>query len=435
MKIYFNKNKCMQYVLLYVMLLFNSSTVINVFADKNPTLYMIMQMTIVLIWGILFLFHWKRKLMVYTGGMFVYLTLAVCFVRLLVGGVGISFLLENITCVAIVTIAIYVNYEQAANRFVNLVYFLEIISIVFYFFQIVKPELLQVILPEYESVMTYTIWDYVQGASVSVNYSTWGRFLFCMHEASIMRNTSIFSEPANYQIVINSGFFILLFFRQQLRYSDRQYLIRIVVALLALLTCQSTTGYVCAAIILISFMLQKQDSVLKIRWKILAVILVVILLLVIEFVVNGKESLIMSVIGTKLFDDGNLDLSASTGYWRMASITTAGLTMLRNPFGVGVENAYKIIEKTVESSTGGALMRFGASIGIIPFIVAIVWTLYPVVSRKRVNAYMKFSFILYYFMTVLAQSNVFYPGLIIITLLCLSSVFTGEVKDENSMDC
>lgn len=430
MKIHINKNMSLQYMLLYIMLLFNSSTVMNVFADKWPDRYMVLQLIIVLIWGTLFFLHRKSKIMVYTAFMVGFLTFSVCLVRFFVGGVGISFLLENITCIAIATIAICVDYDKAAMRFVNIVYFLAIVSILFFFIQVIKPEILQAILPEYKSVMTYDVWDYAQGVSVSINYTTWGRFLFSMHEASLMRNTSIFSEPGNYQIILNAVMLILLFFRQQLGYSEKQYLKRLVVVIGALLTCQSTTGYVCAGIIFVSYALKKREIVSHVHMRIILILLSVILFLGVEAIVNGDESLFVSVIQDKLFGNRQFDISSSTGYWRLVSITTSGLIMLKNPLGIGVENAYKIIDNAVSGATGGALMRMGASMGIVPFIAVIIWTLYPVIKLKYQSKYAKWPFAFFYFITVLAQSSVFYPGVIIITLLCLNKQILGGENES-----
>ena len=83
---------------------------------------------------------------------------------------------------------------------------------------------------------------------------------------------------------------------------------------------------------------------------------------------------------------------------------------------------------------GAAIMQFGAAWGILPLIAVIWWIFYPVLKfcKKR---YVAVVYIIMYCNTVLAQSDLFYPTLIMIpiglySLHCFNAAYFAINNDR-----
>ena len=152
--------------------------------------------------------------------------------------------------------------------------------------------------------------------------------------------------------------------------------------------------------------------------------IVICIILIIDMSFRGNQSLLSTAIFNKLFDSsGSFGVDNSTGIWRIATINTSIDLMLSNPLGIGFDNAYTYIQFILSGAAGGALMFFGASLGIIPFISVLIWVLTTIVVTRRITLSAKFAYIFLYFNIEFAQSKVFYPFLIMIPLnLILSNL-------------
>ena len=84
-------------------------------------------------------------------------------------------------------------------------------------------------------------------------------------------------------------------------------------------------------------------------------------------------------------------------------------------------------------SAGGALMAFGAALGIIPFFATIIWYIYPVVRSSSLTVAAKITFMILFFQSVMAQSKVFYPFIVCISIWLLVNRKNDHLKYENGI--
>lgn len=135
----------------------------------------------------------------------------------------------------------------------------------------------------------------------------------------------------------------------------------------------------------------------------------------IDYMVRGKESFIQISLISKLFSgEKKLSLDES-GMARADVIFLAIQSMVRHPFGMGYSRFGTLMNVQSTGMAGAAIMQFGAAWGILPLIAVIWWIFYPALKfcKKR---YVAVVYIIMYINTVLAQSDLFYPTLIMIPI-------------------
>ena len=139
--------------------------------------------------------------------------------------------------------------------------------------------------------------------------------------------------------------------------------------------------------------------------------------LVLDYNIRGNESLLYTALIGKLFSDGNVDITASTGVWRLGTIGTSALIMIAHPFGAGFDATFSTIQQQLAGAAGGALMAFGAALGVIPFFATIIWHIRPVIKSSNLTTATKIVFMILFFQSTMAQSKVFYPFIVSIVIL------------------
>lgn len=314
--------------------------------------------------------------------------------------------------------AVLADTEKFIERFLKVVYFIAAISIVCYVFQMLMPGVLKAILPQYDSNFSYSIW------SDSVNYRTysydaWGKFLFTFDEAHGKKNVGIFSEPGCYQIALNSALFCLLFLNSFIDSEMTEKRGRYFIILsIAILTSQSTTGYIGYLAIIFVYLFGKKEEENKIKRRILLALIILLGVLTVEFSVNGTDSMLSRAFLSKLFSDSNeVSLMESTGVYRTYAIYTSLTSMIQHPLGVGYAQINNLIAVLWDSSAAGAvLLVTGAALGIPTLVMIIVWTIYPVFISNSLKIGSKLLFVFLFFNTELAQSEEIYVTIIIIPL-------------------
>ena len=185
----------------------------------------------------------------------------------------------------------------------------------------------------------------------------------------------------------------------------------------ALLSTQSTTGYIslCFIVLFYMFFEKKENTERNWKQKICIALFVMLLFLMIDYMVRGKESFIQISLISKLFSgEKKLSLDES-GMARADVIFLAIQSMVRHPFGMGYSRFGTLMNVQSTGMAGAAIMQFGAAWGILPLIAVIWWIFYPALKfcKKR---YVAVVYIIMYINTVLAQSDLFYPTLIMIPI-------------------
>ena len=410
-----------QYILMYLMMIFNGGVLYPVLQNQNPTALSLISYLFVFI-GFMNYFINKVKYgnsycIIISGVLIV----CVILVRLTAGGVGIAGLMDYLISIMLAFLAVCVDKNKFSERLINIVYFFAGISLLCYFVQIISPSTLEMLFSPFNSTFSYNDWSAASygGDVVNVPYTAWGKLFFTMREGEMSRNLGIYSEPGNYQIVLNCALFILLFLPKLYSFSKRQIRRRFIVIIIAILTTQSTSGYLILLSLCIAFFFSdyRYENMSNVRKIILGILGVSLSVLVIDYNVRGNESFLNTAVIAKLFSNGSVDITASSGYWRLGSIGASIYIMITHPFGTGYDYAFSTIQQYLPGSAGGALMKFGAALGIIPFIITIVWFIAPVIRDHRLTISAKIAFLILYFQTSLAQSKVFYPFIVAIVVL------------------
>ena len=413
------KSALLQYIFLYFMLLANGSRIWIITMRRKTSVAFLLEICVILLLVIFNIRKPQKYNFQYGYILLAIMLINIAIVRMLNGGVGIQIWVEWALYIAVTYLAISIDKKNFLNRFINIMFVFGIISLIGYFFQMVSPNVLKSILPRYDSNFSIYI-----GYGYNTTYtaqSAWGKFLFSFDERQITKNVGIFSEPGVYQILLNTELFFLVFMQRSLKFSTKQYNRRLIIALIALLTTQSTTGYFGAIIIFLLFYIDHRSDYKanRIRRKIIEIGLFIIIVLVVDLNIRGDNSLVYSAIISKIFSDTNsINLGASSGVYRLGTIYASSSIMLKSPLGVGYDRANAIIGSMFEGSSGAALFVTGAALGVFGFCVLIIWTLYPVLRYKNLSKMAKLSFVLIYFNTAFAQSEEIYTGLIAVALVC-----------------
>lgn len=434
-----NKNKIFQYISIYLCLLLSGSRFWAITQHRNTTSMYIIEFMVIFTYACCLIYNQKKYRLNFSVLLIILLTFSVVFTRLSVGGVGIEVLLEWTTYISLATIAVLSNVNRFLERFLKVVLFIALISIIGYFFQMFQPSILKAILPQYDSNFSYSVWG--DGYTGEIfPYHAWGKFLFSFDEMHRFKNVGIFSEPGCFQIVLNSALFILLFLPNYIgKDIQRRKAWYFCILSIAVVTCQSTTGYIGYFSILLIYLIKRSNGENKIRQRILFVLVVLFLTLAIDFSINGSRSLFYSAIVNKLVaDSGGLSVSAGSGVYRMNTIITCISSMLNHPFGVGYDVINASISSTWEDGGAGAiLLNTGAALGIPTILVFILWTLYPVFKSTIIKLPEKILFAFLFFNTALAQSEELYVTIIIIPIFLhvvrTRTMFSDEGESMNDL--
>lgn len=339
----------------------------------------------------------------------------VIFVRIISGGgAGITTIVRWTSAIMITYVAIYIHKEMFISRYIKLVTFFAAISIAMWILTLVSPELFKTI-----STFSYVpyedkIWsDAITYRLSPVTY--YGNFFYVARFGNdLARNNGIFNEPGLYQIVLNTALFFLLNYGEELYMKGKQRGIAEIILIATIITCQSTTGYIGLLINLSTVLLAGKY---RNRIKICGVIILAAILIIVDYGANGSKSLIGTAIISKLFaGNSGLELNAS-GAARMGTIAIALSSIINHPLGVGFAQLHIVLEAAGKRSVDGAAIFSNLmSLGVPFWFIVIYFVIVPIYKAHKTK-FISICAILLYLNTVCAQSDVFYPALLI---LCMS---------------
>ena len=339
------------------------------------------------------------------------------FTHLLNGGAGIASLLQFAVCLLSAHIAISYNKDSFLDRYIRLIYYMSIISLAFWITFLIIPQLID--LWPGKSYLTQTVgtmgWErYYHGK---------GLFLYSYLEMHPTRNCGVYTEPGVHQIVLNSALYILLFWKDKLQFrSEKIYRRSIFVILATIVSCQSTTGYISLLIIVLLFYINRQTqfSTKKIKEYIGMLFVLAVIILLIDYAMGGNQSIIYLQVIQKLFGGTThgFDVSAGTGQYRVGTILVSLSTVINHPLGVGhdVFDAYK--NSFGSGLVAASFVSFAAVYGIIAWLTIIVAIFYPVFKTQR--RLIAIAFLLIFINTTLAQTELFYPTLMIVPIYSMT---------------
>lgn len=419
MKLMVKKSAILQYVLIYILICWNDSFVYSrIFSGYVQ----IVAITLVIISALIAKYRDLRGL-VLSG----FLLIVVLLLRVIYGGIGLDVWALWVSSIFVVIIAIRCDKNRFFNRYVKTIIALAVISIIFYALSNIWPNFfLSLPFSHYRSGWTYAVWS--SGSSYRL-YDYWNRgLLFYVSRENETRNISIFNEPGLYQMHLNITLFIVLFMNDYTFLNKAKTMRYVMIIIIALLTCQSTTGFVSLAAIILCYIISNNDKYLSIRKKIIIGFLLVFAVLSFEYYINGENSIFYRTVINKLFVQSmNVNESTATissGAYRLETIIQSLEIIIKYPFGCGYDKVLSILG---DSSVSGATFFIDiAAIGIIPVGVIMLFIFSPI-AKSTLTKSGKLLFGFLYFNTVLAQSSEMYPALLIIPIF-LSYYFEHEIK-------
>lgn len=393
-----------QYLLIYIMLIMSYSCMAVFYLNQN-----ILNISLLCLFAILLLKNKKYRNVYAIFGILILLA-GVVFQRLLSGGVGLSAFLQLAMPVLCANLAICSNKKEFLNRYIKVVCIFAVISDIFWATFLVFPELEKV----------WPAVEYFTQAIGSTGYERYwhgkGVLLYSFLEIHPTRNCGIYSEPGVYQIVLNSALFILLFWKDRLVFKkEKDYNKALLIIFITLASCQSTTGYISMLIIIAFFMLQKRSNTLsKTKRRIVVLTILSVILLLIEYSINGTNSILHQQIIQKLFGDSKsftLDLTKGSGQYRLGTIVYCLDLITRHPLGVGYDafSAGKDVAMVAAS-----LLSFACIYGVVTWAAVLIWLLAPVIKREK--TLVAIAFILMFVNTTLGQTLLLYPAQVLFPL-------------------
>ena len=405
MKLIVHKRAFLHYILIYLMLLWHDAGLKIMFGTTNFE-YLTLGIAII------FIFFYRRCRSRWAFGFSAAIATNILFVRYFIGGVGIVYLFKCMSGILLTAVA--VNYDRSffVERYVKVVTFFAGTSVVLWMVTLVAPQLYKQM-----TILTYSIYSqktYISAVDfIATPIKFYGALLYVFREGiDTVRNNGIFNEPGLYQIVLNSALYLTLFFPDLISNDKKRIRRYSLILLVTVITCQSTTGYLSLFAILLLFILKRQK---KKKNNIIAIIVVAIGILFADTVMNGQSSFFMSTIGSKISITNQGVSFVGSGKYRAETTTISLLSLLKNPLGIGMDRYDVLLAMAGKtSSDGNALMLTGATMGIQMWLILILFVAVPMYRQSQSK--MEFFTLLFVYINVtMGQSNVFYPGLLILT--------------------
>ena len=291
-----------------------------------------------------------------------------------------------------------------------MIVFLAVISLIGFCIVSIEPNILKKLMIEHKEIMN-TYWS-------SYSVSLYGGILFAFSSATA-RNIGIFHEPGLYQIVLNSALYLMLFKRDKLNITNKQYNVFLVVLVITLLSTMSTTGIIgMMALFCVYFVFYKEKTNRKIKGLLLATIICAI---IVSYFSGGSGYLDKYVFSKIFSDGGQIDFSNSTGSSRILSLISDLSIFRQHIFGIGYvnyNNAFKnnLLDKTIsDTSSCVGLTQVLAILGIVVFAVIIFYYIY--LMSKNLTTAQKIGFIVIFINTSLAQPYIWFPAIVVLLLM------------------
>lgn len=317
------------------------------------------------------------------------------------GGVGITIWIKWLIQIMAIYTAYLLDKEAFITRYVKSIAFYAAVSLACFVLQIIG------------------VWQAITPAITYGGMQFKG--ILPLHVAGLYgdkigRNLGIFYEPGVYQIPLNTALYFLLFFQDRISMSAKKRNKYFLFILLAIITAKSTTGYLGFGAIYACYFITTTRSKKQKGLFVFAIIAVVVLM---DMLMNGENSVIYAVVVNKLFDENGFNLAASgSGFYRVRTIAYVIEVIKRYPLGAGYDNynAYILTQKQyLNELVGVECLKAFAYYGTPQMIMVYAYLLKTAWQRKR-NLVQWILAVFLYINTTMAQSEIFYPALVILFL-------------------
>lgn len=417
-----SKSGIAQYFLIFLLFMVHGNRVFDMFND--PILIMIIAFG-----GLFIVCNQKR---VGKGNVLFLLILAVLLLVLFIitnGSMMITSILALLARYIIAYHAFYRDRYHFVERFVKLTYFIAVISLFGFALTQLIPEQLQEILP------MHTYYRVSSWSGERVSRSTYHLLFFQFRsDHDITRNIGMFNESGIYQIILNTALYFLLFKKEQCNMDAKRQRRYLIVLLIALITCQSLTGYIGFAIIYFGYIFTVQKNY---RWRVLFVFVIAAIGISVYVAQTGTDSWLYQNVLRKMFDEqGNIDLSRSTGESRLLSMDADLRLFLSNPLGLGTRYYDTVWRSYLRGTIGDVsscvgLTKAFAIYGLIPTLMMLGYY-FKNKNRTKENVVDLWVCLLLILNTTLAQPSVFFPAFIVSVLVMKNADYISITESSQN---
>lgn len=417
-----NRNK-IQYLLIYFMMIVNQSCLYQYFLSGKYEQYIIL-----VVLALLFIrkIRENKNIIIILGVFLIYVILA----RLASGSVGMLVWIMTTIPILIVVDAINVAQEVFLTRVVRTVVFFAGVSIIFYIIQMINPNILRKLFHSYAT--EFTTGSIKNGQYTYSNIRGYGLFLYSMRDYGnfITRNKGIFTEPGICQIVYNAALYIILFLRKDLQISDKKRNKYIIILVSALITVQSTTGYFVMVSFIITYILFNKDK-LRDKKIVRRIVVFVIIVIVVDTIIRDEGSFLVSTVIKKIFSESGDLMIQDSGMYRVNAATVSFMQMIVHPLGIGYDQLNTVLSVSSQAGGGGGLFKFGAAMGIIPFISIIAMYAFPIFRTRELCMSNRVVLFMFCMICISAQSSVVYPFLLLFPIYFSKNIMVKDKRWEN----
>lgn len=252
------------------------------------------------------------------------------------GGLYYTIILSNIGRIAIVVAAVIVDPDNFTSRFIRIVSVLATVSLIIFFGYYFGGT------GFWSSITSHL--PVARKATLSLG-AQYGMFILCFNYFDPTRNAYIFGEPGEYQLVISTALFLLLFVKSKL--SDRERKYYLLILLITMVTIQSTTGYISLVVLLICTFLNTDKSAEVNTGLIKKFLFAVVFFAIIGVAFfDGWDYFIHKVLTEKIVSEsGRVDLTQGTASARWNGFFRLGEYIKNDPLrcilGIGYEARVK----------------------------------------------------------------------------------------------
>ena len=304
----------------------------------------------------------------------------------------------------------------------EIIFILTLLSLIFYAWQIIDFDSLLLIWQKFD----------ISGglfAKENLHYHhtlfyTILQFEYMKNVGNISRNAGFCWEPGAFSCFIIIAILFLIF---QNNDDIKKRKLKFIIYLIALITTQSTTGFLAFFLITILF-ISNNIKIKKIKYFIFPIIFIILFIIYLNVPILGEK--INKQINRDLLNEA---LEASTSKYsvsldRFASLKITLLEFIDNPIlGIGANenlrwSSLNNINISPTSGIGNILARYGL-FGILPFFIALIY------SSKRIATSINYKGDWYFMLIILIFGFSFN---IIETPFFLSLIFFGLFNNEHS---
>lgn len=316
-----------------------------------------------------------------------------------------------------------IDSNKCATRFVRIVTFFSMISLIAYAIANFVPEIYD--LPIFTS---YKV------AWAGSDFIFKGVLFYVYRAFEPFRNNGIFTEPGVYQIVLSAAIFVLLFNGKSLDISKKKKVKYLIILCITMITTTSTTGYISlVALILLGAMQRK--TVFPENRIARRILIVGVFIILIDYCVQGTDSFISVYLFDKLNSltlDGSQitgqSMWTSSGNARMAVYYQMIKVITSKPLGCGFTNFYNLLNVLYGGNAAGArLLIYFAAMGVIPMLL-ILFPIFNIMWKNKTSVYQFIAYIFIFINTGIAQSKGIYAALAILPLIAVAEKMKSGTK-------